>query len=47
MINMLFYVLGLVYGLIIFISLFGNYKGEELERHKRDWKNIFKEDYYG
>lgn len=46
MINM-FYLLGLVYTFIIFISLFGNYKGEELERHKRDWKNIFKEDYYG
>ena len=44
---MLFVVLGIVYSFIIFIVLFGNYKGEELERHKQDWKKLFKEDYYG
>lgn len=44
---MLFIVLGIVYSFIIFITLFGDYKGEEIKRHKEDWKRIFKEDYYG
>lgn len=44
---MLFFVLGIVYSFIILITLFGDYKGKELQKHKEDWKRIFKEDYYG
>ena len=41
----MFILLGIVYTLIIFISLFGNYNGEELERHKKDWERIMGEPY--
>lgn len=43
---MLFIIIGVVFSLIIFITLFGNYEGEELERHKKDWEKIFKRKYY-
>ena len=45
--NNMFYLLGLIYFLIILISLFGNNNARELEKDKRKWKEIFKEDYYG
>ena len=42
----MFTVLTIVYSLIIFISLFGDYKEKELEEWKNKWKNLFDRDYY-
>ena len=36
----MFFIIGIVFGFIIFISLFGNYEGEELERQKKEWERI-------
>lgn len=43
---MLFIIIGVVFSLIIFISLFGDYKGKELEEWKKKWKKLFDTDYY-
>lgn len=36
----MFTVLTVVYGFIILISLFGDYKNKELEKQKQDWERI-------
>lgn len=41
----MFLLLIAVYGLIFFISIFGNTKERELEKEKQDWKRIIGEDY--
>ena len=38
--NRMFIVLTITYSLIIFISLYGDYKEKELERQKKDWERI-------
>jgi hypothetical protein len=43
---MLFRIIGIVFGLIVFISLYGNYEGEELEEWKKRWERIMGEKYY-
>lgn len=43
---MLFYLIGIVFTFIFIIALFGNNNARELEKDKRKWKEIFKEDYY-
>ena len=42
---MLFKVIGIVFGLIIFISLYGNYEEEEQEEWKKRWERIIGEKY--
>jgi hypothetical protein len=42
----MFIVLTIIYSFIIFISLFGDYEGEELERQKKDWEKIIGKEYY-
>ena len=41
----MFIVLTIVYSLIIFISLFGDYEEKELERQKKDWERIMGKKY--
>lgn len=41
----MFIVLTIVYSLIIFISLFGDYKSKELERQKKEWERIMGKKY--
>ena len=36
----MFIVLTIIYSLIIFISLFGDYEEKELERQKQEWERI-------
>ena len=42
----MFIVLTIIYSLIIFISLFGDYEEKELERHKKEWERITGKKYY-
>lgn len=42
----MFTLLGITYGFIILIALFGDYKSKELEKDKQDWEEIFKRSYY-
>ena len=42
----MFAVLGITYGFIIFIVLFGNYEGKELEDWKKRWEKIIGKEYY-
>lgn len=42
----MFTVLTVVYGLIIFISLFGDYKEKEIEKQKQEWEQIIGRKYY-
>lgn len=42
----MFTVLMIVYGLIIFISYFGDYKSKEIEKDKQKWKEITGNKYY-
>ena len=43
----MFLVTGIVWGIIIFIVLFGDYKGKEIQKHKEEWERIIGEKYYG
>lgn len=36
----MFTVLTVLYGFIILITLFGDYKEKEIEKQKRDWERI-------
>lgn len=42
----MFTLLGITYGFIILISLYGDYKSKELEKYKEDWERIFGRSYY-
>ena len=42
----MFTVLMVVYGLIIFITYFGDYKSKEIEKHKEEWERIIGGKYY-
>ena len=42
----MFILLAIIYSFIIFIVLFGDYKGKELEEWRNKWKKIFDRDYY-
>lgn len=42
----MFIVLTIIYSLIIFISLFGDYEGKEIEEWKKKWEKLFEEKYY-
>ena len=42
----MFIVLTIVYILIIFISLFGDYEEKELEEWKKKWEKLFGRKYY-
>lgn len=42
----MFAILGITYGIIIFIVLFGNNEGEILEKQKQEWKKIIGREYY-
>ncbi len=42
----MFTVLMVVYGLIIFIAYFGDYKNKEIEKDKQKWEEITGKKYY-
>ena len=42
----MFYIIGITFGLIIIISLFGNYEGKEQEEWKKRWERIMGKEYY-
>ena len=42
----MFIVLGITYAFIIFIVLFGDYKGKEKEEWKQKWEKITGSKYY-
>ena len=42
----MFTLLGITYGFIILISLYGDYKSKELEKDKEEWEKIFDRSYY-
>lgn len=42
----MFIILAIMYSLIIFITLFGNYDGKELEKQKQEWERIMGRKYY-
>ena len=42
----MFIVLGITYGFIVFMVLFGDYKGKEIEKQKNDWERIIGKKYY-
>lgn len=42
----MFTVLTVLYGFIIIIVLFGDYKSKEIEKQKRDWEEIEGKKYY-
>lgn len=42
----MFIVLGITYAFIVFVTLFGDYKEKELEKHKNDWERIIGRKYY-
>ena len=44
---MLFWVIGITFSFIFYISLFGNYVGKEKEEWKKRWKRIMGVEYYG
>lgn len=41
----MFIVLTIIYSFIIFISLYGDYEGKEIERQKKDWERIMGKKY--
>lgn len=42
----MFYIIGIVFGFIIYVSLFGDYEGKEIEEWKKKWERIIGEKYY-
>ena len=42
----MFTVLTVLYGFIILIVLFGDYKEKETNKHKEDWEKIIGKKYY-
>lgn len=42
----MFIVLTITYTFIIFIVLFGDYEGKEIEEWKKKWEKLFGEKYY-
>ena len=42
----MFTLLGITYGFIILISLYGDYKTKEIEKQKEEWEKIIGKKYY-